>query len=220
MNRREVLTLMGGGAAAATLMRPDIRALAQSGMAGSTLTYGQSTAVLTLDPAHGAFTGYPGGYEAALCLYDRLLGFDADLHFTNELAESFSMADDLMSATVKLRSGVMFHDGTKLDAAAVKTNIERMIDKERNPTNRPLWDPIAGADVTDDLTVVIKLKAPFSQLRNTLAHGSGAIVSPAAIEKYGDDKIATNPVGAGPFKLCKPVSGPGTGGRGFCGLLG
>jgi ABC-type transport system substrate-binding protein len=48
---------------------------------------------------------------------------------------------------------------------------------------------------------VIKLKAPFSQLLNTLAHGSGAIVSPAAIEKYGDKGIAQNPVGAGPFKL-------------------
>jgi ABC-type transport system substrate-binding protein len=200
MNRREMLTLMGG-TAAATLLHSNIRALAQSGSTGATLTYGQSTAILTLDPAHGAFTTYPGGYEAALCLYDRLLDFDADMHIKPELAASFAMADDLMSATVKLRSGLTFHDGTKVDAAAIKANIERMMDKERNPTNRPLWDPIDGAEATDDLTVVIKLKTPFSQLPNTLAHGSGAIVSPAAMQKFGDDKIATNPVGAGPFKL-------------------
>jgi len=201
MNRREVLTLLGGGAAATAIMRPDIRALAQSGAAGSTLTYGQSTAILTLDPAHGAFTTYPGGYEAALCLYDRILDFDADMQIKPELAESFAMADDLMSATIKLRSGLKFHDGTPVDAAAIKANIERMIDKERNPTNRPLWDPIESAEATDDLTVVLKLKQPFSQLPNSLAHGSGAIVSPAAMEKFGDDKIATNPVGAGPYRL-------------------
>ena len=201
MNRREVLTLMGGTAAAAAMLRPDIRALAEAADAGATLTYGQSTAVLTLDPAHGAFTSYPGGYEAGLCLYDRLLDFDAEMQIKPSLAESFAMADDLLSATLKLRPGMLFHDGTKVDAAAVKANIERMIDAERNPTNRPLWDPVAGADATDDLTVVIKLKAPFSQLPNTLAHGSGAIVSPAAIEKYGDKEIAINPVGAGPFRL-------------------
>ena len=43
-------------------------------------------ACLTLDPARGAFTGYPAGYEAALCLYDRLLDFDADMKIVPQLA--------------------------------------------------------------------------------------------------------------------------------------
>jgi hypothetical protein len=76
-----------------------------------------------------------------------------------------------------------------------------MIDPERNPTNRPLWNPIAGAEAVDDLTVAITTHEPYSALLNTLAHGSGAIVSPAATERYGDDEIATNPVGTGPFIL-------------------
>lgn len=201
MNRREVIKVFGGTAAAAALVRPDIRALAQSGAMGSEIVYGQSTQVLTLDPAHGAFTGYPAGYEAALCLYDRLLSFDAEMVIQPQLAASFEMADDLMSATLKLREGAKFHDGTPVDSAAVKFNIERMMDKERNPTNRPLWDPVAGAETPDPLTVVIRLSRPFSQLANTLAHGSGAIVSPAAVEQHGEDGIAQNPVGAGPFRL-------------------
>lgn len=207
MNRRDVFRLFGGTAAALALVRPDIRALAQSGTMGSEITYGQSTQVLTLDPAHGSFTGYPAGYEAALCLYDRLLSFDAEMTILPQLAESFQMADDLMSATVKLREGATFHDGTPVDSAAVKFNIERMVDKERNPTNRPLWDPVAGAETPDPLTVVIRLARPFSQLANTFAHGSGAIVSPAAVEKYGEEGIAQNPVGAGPFKLASFTPG-------------
>lgn len=165
------------------------------------ITYGQSTAILTLDPAHGSFTGYPAGYEAALCLYDRLLDFDARMKIVPELAENFSMASDLKSATLKLRNDVTFHDGSKFDAAAVKVNIERMMDAKRNPTNRPLWDPIAGVQTPDAATVVIHLRAPFAQLPNTLAHGSGAMVSPAALEKYGETGIAKNPVGAGPFRM-------------------
>lgn len=197
MDRRQVLTLMA--ATAVTVSATGVRALAQAG--SGTITFGQSTSILTLDPAHGAFTGYPAGYEAALCLYDRLLDFDASMAIVPQLAESYEMAPDLMSCELKLRPGITFHDGTPCDAAAVKLNIERMMDAERNPTNRPLWDPVAGAETPDERTVVIRLKAPFAQLPNTLAHGSGAIVSPAALEKHGEDGFRQNPVGAGPYKL-------------------
>jgi ABC-type transport system substrate-binding protein len=199
MQRRQFLTGAAGAAIIVTMPAASLRALAQSG--SGTITYGQSTAVLTLDPAHGAFTGYPGGYEAALVLFDRLLDFDAEMKIVPQLAESFTMADDLMSCEIKLRSGVTFHDGTPCNAEAIKFNIERMMDKEINTTNRPLWDPIAGAEIVDESTIVIRTSAPFAQLPNTLAHGSGAMVSPAAIEKHGEAGFAQNPVGAGPYML-------------------
>ena len=199
MKRRHFLTGAAGAALLSTLPVSSIRAFAQS--ASGVITYGQSTAVLTLDPAHGAFTGYPGGYEAALLIFDRLLDFDADMTIVPQLAEAFTMSDDLQSCEIKLRSGVTFHDGTPCDAAAIKFNIERMMNKEINTTNRPLWNPISGAEVVDDTTVVIRTSAPFAQLPNTLAHGSGAIVSPAAIEKFGEDGFAQNPVGAGPYMV-------------------
>ena len=199
MKRREFLTGMAGAAALSTLPAGAIRAFAQN--AAGVITFGQSTAVLTLDPAHGAFTGYPGGYEAALLLFDRLLDFDADMKIVPQLAESFAMSDDLQSCELKLRTGITFHDGTPCDAAAIKFNIERMMNKEINTTNRPLWDPITGADIVDDTTLVIRTSAPFAQLPNTLAHGSGAIVSPAAIEKSGEAGFAQSPVGAGPYMV-------------------
>ncbi|MGI6853743.1 ABC transporter substrate-binding protein [Mesorhizobium sp. 1B3] len=199
MKRREFLSGAAGAVLLSTLPAVSIRAFAQN--AAGVITFGQSTAVLTLDPAHGAFTGYPGGYEAALLLFDRLLDFDADMKIVPQLAESFTMSTDLKSCELKLRSGVTFHDGTPCDAAAIKFNIERMMKKEINTTNRPLWDPIVGADIVDDSTLVIRTSAPFAQLPNTLAHGSGAIVSPAAIEKFGEDGFAQNPVGAGPYMV-------------------
>lgn len=199
MKRRQFLTSAAGAALLTTLPAGAIRAFAQN--AAGIITFGQSTAVLTLDPAHGAFTGYPGGYEAALLLFDRLLDFDADMKIVPQLAESFTMSDDLQSCEIKLRSGVTFHDGTPCDAAAIKFNIERMMNKDINTTNRPLWNPIAGADIVNDTTLVIRTSAPFAQLPNTLAHGSGAIISPAAIEKHGEAGFAQNPVGAGPYMV-------------------
>jgi len=196
INRRSLL-------AAAAASPIAFRAMAQSGAGGKTLTYGQSTAPLTLDPSHGSFSGYPAGYEAALCLYDRVLDFDAKMNIVPGIAESWTIAGDLMSATLKIRAGVKFHDGTACDADAVKFNLERLIDKQRTTTNRPLWDALATADVTDAHTVTIRLKTPFSQLPNSLAHGSAAMVSPAAVAKYGETGIAQNPIGAGPFRMVK-----------------
>lgn len=199
MKRRHFLQTAAGAAILSTLPVGTMRALAQSG--SGVITFGQSTSILTLDPAHGAFTGYPGGYEAALLIFDRLLDFDADMKIVPQLAESFTMSADLQSCEIKLRAGVTFHDGTPCDAEAVRFNIERMMNKDINTTNRPLWNPISGAEVVDATTLVIRTSAPFAQLPNTLAHGSGAIVSPAAIEKFGEEGFAQNPVGAGPYMV-------------------
>lgn len=76
-----------------------------------------------------------------------------------------------------------------------------MMDKARNPTNRPLWDTISAVEVVDASTVVVRTKDPFSQILNTFAHGSGSMVSPASVQKHGEKGVAQNPVGAGPFMV-------------------
>lgn len=198
MDRRKTLGALGGLAGAPLLGMRD--AFAQSAP-GKTLTYGQSTRVTTLDPAQGAFSTYPGGYEVAYCLYDRLVDFDKNLKIVPQLASGWDLAADAKSVRFRLRSGVKFHDGAAFDAAAVKFNVERMMDKARNPTNRPLWDAVAGVDIVDAATVLVRMKDPFSQILNTFAHGSGCMVSPASVAKFGEKGVAQNPVGAGPFML-------------------
>ena len=203
MRRRSLLA-----AASATPLA--FRAMAQSGAAGKAITL-VKYAPLTIDPAHGGFSGYPSGYEAALCLYDRILDFDAHMNIVPGIAESWTIDGDLMSATLILRGGVKFHDGTACDADAVKFNLERLIDKQRTTTNRPLWDPLASVEVTDPRTVVIKLKAPFTTAEQPGAWLGHRGVS-AAVTKYGEIGIAQNPVGAGPFRLAKFSPRTGTGG--------
>jgi ABC-type transport system substrate-binding protein len=200
MNRRRALAAISAAAVSPLALGSPLRALAQA-TAGRTLTYGQSGGVTALDPAQGSFATYPAGYEVAYCLYDRLVDFDENLRFVPQLAESWEAAADLRSIRFRLRRNVRFQDGTPFNAQAVRFNVERMMDRTRTPTNRPLWDPVAGADVVDDHTVVIRTRAPYSQLLNSLAHGSGSQVSPAAVEKHGEKGIAQNPVGAGPYRL-------------------
>src|SRR5512145_1877979 len=60
---------------------------------------------------------------AGLC--DKLFDLDEKLNVVPQLASSYEWAADNKSLTLKLRNDVTFHDGEKMDARAVKFNLER-----------------------------------------------------------------------------------------------
>src|SRR5438270_10396632 len=75
-----------------------------------------------LDPAQGvSFVGRV--VFAGLC--DKLIDIDQKLAYAPQLATEWAWSSDSLALTMKLRAGVVFHDGTDFDAAAVKANIER-----------------------------------------------------------------------------------------------
>src|ERR1041385_7727411 len=58
---------------------------------------------------------------AGLC--DKLMDLDEKLNIVPQLATSWQWSSDNKTLTLKLRSGVTFHDGEKLDAAAGKYSL-------------------------------------------------------------------------------------------------
>jgi len=130
--------------------------------------------------------------------YEGLFQFDKNLAVKNVLAESYEMSADGKVYTFKLRAGVKFHDGTDFNAEAVKVNLERVLNPTYHLLRAAQFSRVARIEVVDALTVRIILKEPFSPFINALAHASAAMISPAALKKYGKD-IAFHPVGTGPF---------------------
>src|SRR5947208_14644756 len=83
------------------------------------------------------------------------------------LAESWTTSSDGLVWTFKLRKGVRFHDGTPLDAAAVKFTFDRVIDPSHPHARSGKWSFVAGylssvksVDALDPLTVRLNLKYP------------------------------------------------------------
>src|SRR5256885_10467591 len=68
----------------------------------------------------------------AKSFYQGLFGFDKDMKMVPVLAESYTASKDGLTYTVKLKSGIKFHDGAPFNAEAVKVTFERVI----NPDNK------------------------------------------------------------------------------------
>ena len=109
------------------------------------------------------------------------------LALKNVLAESYTVSDDGITYTVKLREGIKFQDGTDFNAAAVKANLDRASDPANHLKRYNLYKNIAKPEAIDPTTVKITLKQPFSAFINILAHPATAMISPAALEKYGKE---------------------------------
>ncbi len=137
----------------------------------------------------------------AKSFYQGLYGFDKDMKMVPVLADSHTVSADGLVYTVKLKSGIRFHDGTPFNAEAVKANFDRVTNPDNKLKRYNLYKNIANTEAVDATTVRFTLKEPFSPFINTLAHPSGVIISPAALAQYGSKGIAQHPVGTGPFKF-------------------
>jgi peptide/nickel transport system substrate-binding protein len=139
---------------------------------------------------------------AALC--DKLFDIDEKLNIVPQLATAYEWSPDSKALTLKIRPGVTFHDGEKLDAAAVKYNIERH--KTMAGSNRRgELALVASIDVVDPSTVRLNLSTPFSPLLAQVAASAGIMVSPRAAQAAGD-KFGASPVCAGPFRFVERVA--------------
>jgi peptide/nickel transport system substrate-binding protein len=139
---------------------------------------------------------------AGLC--DKLFDIDEKLNIVPQLATAYEWSADSKTLTLKLRPGVSFHDGEKLDAAAVKFNIERH--KTMAGSNRRgELAPVASVEVVDPGTVRLHLSAPFSPLLAQLADRAGMMVSPKAAQSEGE-KFGAHPVCSGPFRFVERIA--------------
>lgn len=102
-----------------------------------------------------------------------------------------------------LRKGIKFHDGEDFNAQAVKATFDRAINQPARW--KALFGPLEACEVVDDYTVEIVTSVPYGPLLASTAMVYCGIVSPKALEKYGDD-YGRHPVGTGPFKFKEWVS--------------
>ncbi len=170
--------------------------------------------VPTFDPA---LAGDTTSLTCILQMYDGLVRFhEGGMKVAPALAESWTLSEDGLTYTFKLRPGVRFHPrpairtalgpdlGREVTAADVKYSFERVLWPEIESPAATTFAPIRGSDdvirgrrrdlegirVLDPRTVEIELEAPFAPFLASLTMPNAFVVQKEAVEleKAGIEK--------------------------------
>ena len=141
----------------------------------------------------------PAALTVAMALFDPLVRLDHQGRFQPYLAESLVPNGTFDQWTLTLRPGVVFHDGTQLNAEAIKWNFDNLHKRQGSVTFGSIRD-VERVEVVDELRVVYFLTKGIVPFPDMLTRAVGWPVSPTAVQRYGDE-VGLYPVGTGPFEL-------------------
>jgi peptide/nickel transport system substrate-binding protein len=159
----------------------------------------------------GESTGYApnldvwtnAGHNVGKAIFDTLAVYDASGKVVPYLAESITGNDDATVWTVTLRPGITFHDGSALDAEAVRLNFQSILDSAQFKDQLSL---LASMNVVDELTIELTMSSPWGTFPNTLVGEIGTqvgyIAAPAMLASPDGSR---NPIGTGPFTFVEWV---------------
>ncbi len=184
----------GGGSSAPEVGSDDISEQGDP-VDGGSITVGLEAETNSWLPGTGSFAN--GGTTVAYAIYDPLMKRTEDGEVKPYLAESIEPNEDFTAWTLTLRPDVQFHDGTPLNAEALKTIFDTYLKAPGSNVANSLAD-VASLDVEDELTATYSLSAANAAFPSVLTGSSGWPFSPTAAAAAGEDAGA-NPVGTGPF---------------------
>lgn len=179
--------------------------LAASPAFAQSLTVALQAEPSSIDPQF-ATTGQ--NQQIALNMFETLVSFGADGSFQPSLATEWSVADDRLTWTFRLREGVTFHDGSAFNAEDVVFSIERVSTIENSPA--PFAQRVANvASITalDDYTVEVVTTNPAPSLLNdlgTIYIVSNEIGAEAPSDQFGFGEAA---IGTGPYRFVSYAPG-------------
>jgi peptide/nickel transport system substrate-binding protein len=168
---------------------------------GGTLRYGLEADVNGLNPTASSLSS--PGLMMGNAVFDTLAAYTTDGGWTPYLAESFTPNEDNTQWTMKLREGVLFHDGTPLNAEAIVANFEA---QRSHPlvglAVKPFFPEGDAVTVVDDLTVTFNLLEANAKFPTSMASQLGMVASPTWLAAAAQDGTLNQaPVGTGPFRF-------------------
>jgi peptide/nickel transport system substrate-binding protein len=154
-----------------------------------------------------------------LNLYDHLYRYlDNPPKIHPWLAESYTVSDDELTWTFKLREGAKFHNGDEVTAEAVKYSMDRLLalGKGASALFKPVIDA-EGVKPLDRYTVAFELKEPYAPFLSIMP--TFCVVNPKVVEgkagPWGSEWLSQNEAGSGAYVLEGYTPGVGWKGKRF-----
>ncbi len=143
-------------------------------------------------------------------VWDTLYGIDAQMRPRPQMAEGHSVSDDGLRWTIRLREGLVFHDGTPVRSRDCAASLRRW--GNRDTFGRTFAAVVRDYETPDDRTLVIVLSQPFPLLLDAIAKAgtSPAFIMPERIATTDALRPITEIVGSGPYRFLAEEFNPGS----------
>jgi peptide/nickel transport system substrate-binding protein len=205
--RRRILTAAVGTAVLGLPALGGTRTAFAAAPAGRlVLAWHTNIAARWLDPQQHDGTASPDNFLMAV--HDALIKNLRDAKYDHPaLADKFEFAEDAKSATVRLRAGSKFHDGSPVTPFDAKWSFEHY----RGAWGDVLKAKTDGVEIVGDDTIRFHFNEPFPDFPILLGTanvcGAGWVVPAKYYEKVGPEGFVQTPIGAGPYKFVSQQQG-------------
>jgi peptide/nickel transport system substrate-binding protein len=191
MQRRALLFASAVG----TLARP---AIAQTNRAAM-LRFVPQAPLTALDPG---FTNANNTRAHGSYVFDTLYGIDSQLRPKPQMAEGHTVSEDGRTWRIRLREGLLFHDGTPVRAVDCAASLRRWA--ALGDAMAQVVAPVVEAwEAEDDRTLRVLLRKPFRFLLDAISAPTGYVpfIMPARIAEVPPGRQAIEMIGSGPYRF-------------------
>ena len=135
-------------------------------------------------------------------VYETLVTIDPESgEIIPRLASSWEVSEDGATYTFHLRDDVTFSNGDVFNAETAQFSIDYVQSQWSNGIASQM-DPVESTEVIDERTLEVRLAKPSQSWLWNMSTAIGAMMTPQGI-----DKLATQPVGTGPYQLKQFATG-------------
>jgi peptide/nickel transport system substrate-binding protein len=158
-------------------------ALAQAPRAGGEIRFGVTTDPICFNPHRST---QQNSYILIRNFADSLVAKGQGGQFLPWLAQEWSVSADGKRYSFKLKPGIRFHDGSALDAQAVKFNLDFVRDLKNTNAAGELLKAVENVQAVSASEVRLTLARPDSSLLESIASVRLALISPKALQSGSD----------------------------------
>jgi peptide/nickel transport system substrate-binding protein len=197
LRRRQIL---------ATMVMAAGLALAPAALAQTTLKVALHSDLKIIDPI---WTTALISTHHGFMIYDTLFALDRDLAIRPQMVDTWSVSDDKLTWTFKLRDGLQWHDGQPVTAEDCVASLKRWA--ARDGMGQKLMSYIAELKPADTKTFIMQLKEPYGLVLTTLAKPSSNVpfIMPKRVAETDPNTQITDTTGSGPFIFSQDEWKPG-----------